>query len=294
MINNLVFIAASREISFKRLKEVITKVPSEKAIIVGSYNEEYIYGLENSTHFKTKKFFEEELKYLSTLNINVINYNYTELTTILRDLTPEITIFFNGSWNNGIHKTEFFKEALIPLKLNYKLISPFSSKEEAISYCENKKQEQRNNFTVNYNKIYVEYELIKLLDQIKTLSWDWNFQVAAIAAKNGKILEFGYNEILPFESYTAHFGSLREKAQALSGDLNNHDTLHAEISLLTNALKNKVDLSGATIYLNLLPCRNCAFALAKSEIKKVVYTNSYNSVYTIDILESSGKKVIKY
>lgn len=290
MENNIVFIAGSREISFKRLKAIISAIPKDKKIAVGFFSSNFIEGMDGSLQFRTLKLTASINKYLTALNVNIIKYNYRDTGQILLQLNPLYTIFINGSWQYAFHRTEFYNSVIVPQRLKYKQISPFLSENEAKIYCESILSKQPAiDLDFKSEKKYI----LKKFKEIKSLSWDWNFQVGAFAVKENKIVEYGYNTVLPYESYALHFGSLREKKFSKSGDSNNHDTLHAEIYLFLRALNAKKNLNGADLYCNLLPCHNCALAIAKSGIKRVFYVYEYNSEHTKKILENSGKIVEK-
>jgi len=51
--------------------------------------------------------------------------------------------------------------------------------------------------------------------------------------------------------------------------------IHAEQNAILYAINNKTSVKGATLYTTLSPCLSCARIIYSTEIKKVVYLNSY-------------------
>ena len=76
--------------------------------------------------------------------------------------------------------------------------------------------------------------------------------------------------------------------------------LHAEENAILYAAKNKVTLSGGTLYVTLSPCLPCARIIFTIGIKKVFYLNSYAEYKGMDLdeglafLQKFGVEVIKY
>ena len=76
--------------------------------------------------------------------------------------------------------------------------------------------------------------------------------------------------------------------------------LHAEQNAILYALKNKVDLTNATLYITLAPCLPCARIIFSVGITTVYYQDSYACFKAIDIeeglafLEKFGIKTIHY
>ncbi len=98
-------------------------------------------------------------------------------------------------------------------------------------------------------------------------SKDPNTQVGACIVLNNKIVGVGYNgapngfddDNMPWERDTSL--PLQDTKYAY--------VCHAEL----NAILNKIntDITGATIYVDLFPCNECAKAIVQSGIKKVIY-----------------------
>lgn len=123
-------------------------------------------------------------------------------------------------------------------------------------------------------------------------SKDPNTQVGAcIVSQDHKILSMGYNGF-PIGCSDEEFPWDRE------GDDNKYFyTTHSELNAILNYRGGT--LEGASIYVTLFPCNECAKAIIQSGIREVVYdSNKYE--YTVSViaskkmLEAAGVKIRKY
>ena len=98
-------------------------------------------------------------------------------------------------------------------------------------------------------------------------SKDPNTQVGAAIVKNNHILSIGYNGAPNgFEDNVFPW--------ARSGETLNTKypfVCHAELNAISNFPGNKQDLVGATLYVTLFPCNECAKLVIQNGIKRVVY-----------------------
>lgn len=117
------------------------------------------------------------------------------------------------------------------------------------------------------------------------LSWDESFMLhamvsagrskdpssqvgACIVGKNNRILSLGYNGA-PNTWKDEEFPWDRDHEDA---KLNKYPyVIHAEMNALLNYKGDNKDLEGATLYVTLFPCSNCAKFFAQAGIKKIVY-----------------------
>ena len=67
--------------------------------------------------------------------------------------------------------------------------------------------------------------------------------------------------------------------------------LHAEANAITKLAKTNNSSVGATIYVTLSPCLECAKLILQSKIKRVVYMEEYRITDGIDFLRESGVEV---
>lgn len=132
----------------------------------------------------------------------------------------------------------------------------------------------------------------------KCCSW----KVGAVIEKNGRIISTGYNgspaggvnccdhaedQGWLGEDRTSHsglrqdgfkpkkFGLLKEYRDAHSA-WSKVNEIHAELNAILFAARNGSSIEGATMYVTLSPCPDCAKAIAQSGIKKLVYCETYD------------------
>lgn len=66
------------------------------------------------------------------------------------------------------------------------------------------------------------------------------------------------------------------------------EVLHAETNAITKCAKYHNSTEGATLYVTLAPCLNCAKLIVQAEIARVVYKEYYNEDTGINFLKSCG------
>jgi len=68
--------------------------------------------------------------------------------------------------------------------------------------------------------------------------------------------------------------------------------LHAELNAICKLARTTGNSDGASLYVTLSPCPECAKLLIQAKIKKVFYLEKYRDTAGIDLLENSGISVI--
>ena len=103
-------------------------------------------------------------------------------------------------------------------------------------------------------------------------SKDPNTQVGAcIVDENNIILSTGYNGF-PYGCSDDTFPWERE-----GDDTKYKYVVHAELNAILNYRGSRQEFEGATVYVGLFPCNECAKAIIQSGIKRVVYlSDKYN------------------
>ena len=125
-------------------------------------------------------------------------------------------------------------------------------------------------------------------------SKDPNTQVGAcIVSQDNKILSMGYNGF-PIGCSDDEFPWSRE-AEGL--DSKYLYTTHSELNAILNYRGGS--LEGATIYVTLFPCNECAKAIIQSGIKKLVYASdkyatAVNVLASKRMLKTAGVELIPY
>ncbi|WCZ66340.1 dCMP deaminase [Yersinia phage MHG19] len=149
----------------------------------------------------------------------------------------------------------------------------------------------------------------------KCCSW----KVGAVIEKNGRIISTGYNgspagginccdhaaeQGWTGERKVPHTGlrqdgfqvkrvGLLEEHREKHSEWSKTNEIHAELNAILFAARNGSSIEGATMYVTLSPCPDCAKAIAQSGIKKLVYCETYdkNIPGWDDILKAAGVEV---
>lgn len=293
------FIAAPRDISTARFKQILKENLAKAPIVLGLAKEVYIDGFEGQPHFKTLQLADIE-KLIKLVNQNskhkvyVLHYFQRDLEHIVEKIPFKKILFVNGSWLHAFHNKPIYYQ-LVQQNVSYQLISAFVDEKEAVAYQKLQTKPLRIFSGFEKSKVFNDAEAIKLTNQVANASYDYNFQTGAVLAKkatNGyKVLLTAHNKVVPFETYALLHGASREQHFSAPHDLNHYDTVHAEVELLLQALKAKVDLNGTSLFINLLPCPSCSRMLVDTDVKEVVYQNDHSDGYAVKLLEEAGKTV---
>lgn len=138
------------------------------------------------------------------------------------------------------------------------------------------KYEISDEFLGNKRQDYLSWDESFMLHAIVAAgrSKDPNTQVGAcIVGKNNRILSLGYNGA-PNGWNDDRFPWDRDNKE----EKNNKYpyAIHAEMNALLNYKGDNKDLEGATVYVTLFSCHECAKCLAQAGIKRIVYlSNKY-------------------
>lgn len=79
-------------------------------------------------------------------------------------------------------------------------------------------------------------------------------------------------------------------------DCNNNTlptVLHAEANAITKIAKSTNSAEGATLYVTLSPCFDCAKLIIQAGIKRIVYSETYRKTDSFKLFEEAGIEIIK-
>lgn len=107
-------------------------------------------------------------------------------------------------------------------------------------------------------------------------------QVGALIVKDRMIIADGFN------GAPSGFPNPCEDDQ---GDTHWY-VLHAEANAITKLARSNNASVGATLYITLSPCRECAKLIHQAGITRVVYRDAYKDVSGLDFLTSAGVDVM--
>jgi len=68
--------------------------------------------------------------------------------------------------------------------------------------------------------------------------------------------------------------------------------LHAEANAITKLAMNTVTSNGSTMYVTLSPCFDCSKLIIQSGIKRIVFSELYRKIDSLDLLNQAGIEII--
>lgn len=103
-------------------------------------------------------------------------------------------------------------------------------------------------------------------------------KVGAIIVKNGMIISDGFN------GTPTGFDNHCEDEEGYT----KWYVLHAEANAILKVAKSTNSCEGATLYLTLSPCKDCAKLIHQSGIKRLVYVKEYKDSSGLKFLKKAG------
>lgn len=103
-------------------------------------------------------------------------------------------------------------------------------------------------------------------------------QVGALLVKDRMIISDGYN------GTPSKFENICEDEEGKTKVY----VLHAEANAITKVAKSANNCNGATLYVTMSPCMECAKLIIQSGIVRVVYSEEYRDLSGIDLLKKVG------
>ena len=103
-------------------------------------------------------------------------------------------------------------------------------------------------------------------------------KVGAIIVKNGMIISDGFN------GTPTGFDNYCEDEEGYT----KWYVLHAEANAILKVAKSTNSCEGATLYLTLSPCKDCAKLIHQSGIKRLVYIKEYKDSSGLKFLKKAG------
>jgi deoxycytidylate deaminase len=299
------FIAAPRELSVTRLKQLIKAYLPKGNIVLGLAKETHVAGFEGQAQFRMLALGSDHQKVTDQVNaaskvhkIYTLRYFQRETEYIFDQLAFKQIILVNGSWKYTFHTQKPYY-VLARKRLDYTMISPFASEAEAIAY------EQTLIPTATIADVTPvdettgsEADMLQAASDIAKQSYDNSFQTGVALGRklpgqeaSYKLLARTFNKVVPYQTYAMHHGASREANFSPPHDLNHYDTVHAEVELLIKAQKEQIDLRGTSLFINLLPCPSCSRMFCETDIEEFVYSEDHSAGYAVALLEKAGKTV---
>ena len=111
-------------------------------------------------------------------------------------------------------------------------------------------------------------------------------KVGCIIVKDGAIISDGYNGTPSGFNNDCEFEDPFNKKLVTKPEV-----LHAESNAITKLAKSTQSSNGATVYITISPCVECAKLIVQSGIKRVVFKKIYKNDEGVKILNRAGIKV---
>lgn len=289
------FVAAPRELSPARFTQLVKEYLPKGNFLLGLSQEDYVLGFEGQPQFRTlqqksvQSIIDKVNNSPSKYKIATLTYAQRDLLHVINGLSIQYLILVRGSWKYSFH-TQAPYYALVQRGIPYALVSPFADEVEAKTFAQKTKLITPPS-SGNYNEI----DMLAIAAEAAKQSYDYSFQTGvSLGRKKGNaytLLATTFNPVLPYQTYAMHHGASRETHFSPPNDLNHYDTTHAEVELVIRAQKEKLNLKGTTLFINLLPCPSCARMLSRTDIAEFVYQEDHSDGYAVKMLELTGKKV---
>ena len=159
---------------------------------------------------------------------------------------------------------------------------------------------EREKYNIELNRINVQLAKEERLDNVyldmaealSKLSYAERAKVGClIVNEGGQIVSQGYN------GTPSGFDNCCEDVMT-DGDnahmITKHEVLHAESNAISKCAKWGGSTDGATLYVTMSPCFECAKLIIQAGIKRVVYKELYRDCSGIDLLDRAGIEVNRY
>jgi len=108
-------------------------------------------------------------------------------------------------------------------------------------------------------------------------------QVGALIVRDGMIVSDGYN------GTPSGFPNACENAD---GETHWY-VLHAEANAITKLARSSHTAAGATLYITMSPCRECAKLIHQVGIRRLVYIDAYKDDAGLRFLEQAGVEIVR-
>ena len=119
-------------------------------------------------------------------------------------------------------------------------------------------------------------------------------RTAVVVVKDRIVLVTGYVGSPSGIAHCDDVGHLMKKVVHEDETISNHcvRTIHAEMNAIALAAKKGISIDGATMYMGMSPCYNCAKVLINTGIKRIVCNNLYHrGKEALEILKKAGVEV---
>jgi deoxycytidylate deaminase len=295
------FILAPREMTHRRLMQLVKKYLPMGNIVLGISKEPFVLGFEGQPQFRMLRLEDADgivrkvRESPSPNKVYTFSYSQREQKYLFEKTGFGRAVAVSGSWKFMFHTTETFY-ALASAGVPYEQVSPFADEQEARDF-ETAVQPKLDALAVPGTAgLLSEAGMLSAATRASHGSYDHSYQTGVALGKRTEdgsyeLIATAFNKVVPFQTYAWHYGPSREANFSPPGDLNHYDAVHAEVELIVKAAEQKLELSGTTLFINLLPCPSCARMFSETGIAEFVYSEDHSAGYAVQLLEKAGKTV---
>lgn len=139
-------------------------------------------------------------------------------------------------------------------------------------------------------QVELDQTYLKMAREWSLLSTAQRKKVGCLIVKNSAIISDGYNGTPAgfdnrCEDYVDSHHMLPSKAYKL---VTKAEVLHAESNAITKLAKSTQSSEGATMYVTIPPCIDCAKLIIQANISRVVYAEPYKNEDGINLLKKAN------
>jgi dCMP deaminase len=137
--------------------------------------------------------------------------------------------------------------------------------------------------------IEIDKTYLRMAHEWAKLSRANRMQVGCLVVKDRMIISDGFNGTpTGFDNDCEERNTVTNILMGKDKTVTKPEVLHAESNAITKLAKSTQSSNGATMYLTLSPCLDCAKLIIQSGIQRVVYSEQYRIKYGIRLLEQGN------
>ena len=132
-----------------------------------------------------------------------------------------------------------------------------------------------------------------IAERVSQMSVGKRAKVGALIVKDGNIRSFGWNGT-PSGFDNCCEEEVHQVCPLESNLVTKPDVVHAEMNAFSKILKSGgASIDGATLYITMSPCFDCAKLIIQSGIKLVIFRDAYRKTESIKMLQEADVNVIR-
>lgn len=133
--------------------------------------------------------------------------------------------------------------------------------------------------------------MMEMINKEAQKSPDWFRQIGAAIVKDGKIILLGHNQRTPTPQ-SAYLEGDPRNFLPLGAEYHLHNGLHAEQTLIAEAAKQGISITGADLYVTTFPCPTCASLIAYCGIKRCLFKSGFSNLDAQTTLKNHGVEIV--